>query len=826
VVQKTAEELEEIAAQKTRDFYERLRNEHLQKMKGKNSIPVRQGINYSEGGFIRFGRSRPYLPGRGQIPLARALPAVLKPLGGQLVKGALGLGGKGLKSPFLDIAQDLLYPDPTADDSDILRSMREQAELLDMARKRANFTPDLGDLPYVAPPGKLWRIFYYSANNTGIDGGYLSDDITAFAVTNYPESGFEYQKPRSVMVLLKFWHEPPSGSDTIFGRLADKRTIRLELINRRRPFDIDSTPDLDFPMDVAFPPFRFFPAAPGQPFIEVDPPRGDPRVPMAEQPPPFPTAPRFRPLGSPHWLPWDDPSRPHGLLPDLGSLPPGDNPYPPGPNGLDSLPTNFNSNLSIYQRVTDDYLPEKCMECRFDARVIRDIVTTAKKELLEEIAPTMALPVYEPNTDRIVTQSLKAIGTQETKTSMQRLYKEIAELQNRAHDTAGVLDLIQQLLNNLFNNGTDDEYVDLTVPVVNFNDAGEAVTTSTTISVKLQNVGVVHLLFEVLADARLNAGDSAKVTRIYQILGGDKWFPGGQTTPSISGKFDTEMKTAIESLFDSAGNEKVRTATNLQQLIALYLAPVAGRLGLNDFPATVPKSLLTYNDKDAVIDIKSLTDYLAWYVTQFDALMGQFPIEITIEDTDPLTKGNQTKKIELANISETLAELFGLSTQSSQNSSVGINFLMRLASEVIATKNASLITQDYVKANAAFMGYKGNPKKREINYSFNPTKLDTLDEFLQESKGYITGWDEEDKESIVAYLQKIVFSAGIIKQVFMRSPKQLDILRRELLNMANQASGKDDKEWRTILDFLNDPNGFFNRGDGPLPKVKDKDELK
>jgi hypothetical protein len=48
---------------------------------------------------------------------------------------------------------------------------------------------------------------------------------------------------------------------------------------------------------------------------------------------------------------------------------------------------------------------------------------------------------------------------------------------------------------------------------------------------------------------------------------------------------------------------------------------------------------------------------------------------------------------------------------------------MRLASEVIATKNAALITQDYSKANAAFLGYKGNPARREIDYSFDPAKL-------------------------------------------------------------------------------------------------------
>jgi hypothetical protein len=95
---------------------------------------------------------------------------------------------------------------------------------------------------------------------------------------------------------------------------------------------------------------------------------------------------------------------------------------------------------------------------------------------------------------------------------------------------------------------------------------------------------------------------------------------------------------------DLGGNEQTKTATNLQQLIQQYLAPFAYRLGLHDFPTEVPQTLLSYTDKDALTKIKTLTDYLGWYVQQFDALVGQFPIEITIEDIDPLTKGNQTKK--------------------------------------------------------------------------------------------------------------------------------------------------------------------------------------
>ncbi len=180
--------------------------------------------------------------------------------------------------------------------------------------------------------------------------------------------------------------------------------------------------------------------------------------------------------------------------------------------------------------------------------------------------------------------------------------------------------------------------------------------------------------------------------------------------PRITGRFDSEMRSLASTLIGPGGTEQELTAANLQQLILYHLVPIAYRLGLHEFPANVPQTLLSYTDKDPTIKINSLADYLGWYVQQFDALVGQFPIEITIEDTDPLTKGNQTKKIELANVSEALAELFGQGTQTSMNSGVAVNFLMRLASEVIATKKFKPHHTGLCKGECCIYGVQRQPK--------------------------------------------------------------------------------------------------------------------
>ncbi len=138
---------------------------------------------------------------------------------------------------------------------------------------------------------------------------------------------------------------------------------------------------------------------------------------------------------------------------------------------------------------------------------------------------------------------------------------------------------------------------------------------------------------------------------------------------------------------------------------------------------------------------------------------------------------------------------------------------------MIATKNATAITQDYARANAAFLGYKGNIVNRELKYAFNPSKLDSLEEFLKETKGYVAGWQEDDKESVVGYLQRISFAAGIIKAVFFRKGTQVEELQRAIASMVKSGDIKDEAEWRKFIESLNNPDSKFNQGQQPKPKA-------
>jgi hypothetical protein len=319
-------------------------------------------------------------------------------------------------------------------------------------------------------------------------------------------------------------------------------------------------------------------------------------------------------------------------------------------------------------------------------------------------------------------------------------------------------------------------------------------------------------------EEKLEEGDQYS-KRSYKILGGDTWFSGGGENPILQDAFESSLKGAANSWGFGTQSEPQASVNSLPNLLRLYQSILYHRQGLHQFPAQTPSTLLAYSDGADPITHNDFGDYFAWYVRQFDALMGQWPIKLTIEDIDPLQPGNQTKDIELPNLSEAIAEIYGLDQVSSTNAGVSVNFLMRLAAELIATKNATLITQDYVKANAAWMGYKGNPARREVQYNFNPDNLNSLDGFLQEKAGYIQGWEENDPESLVGFLQRLMFAAGIIKSVFFRDKDLLGQFGREIESLTQGDSFTTDEQWDRIIQLINDPDSPFNQGQIPKPNV-------
>lgn len=262
-------------------------------------------------------------------------------------------------------------------------------------------------------------------------------------------------------------------------------------------------------------------------------------------------------------------------------------------------------------------------------------------------------------------------------------------------------------------------------------------------------------------------------------------------------------------------------SANQEQLDLLRL--IAKRLGTKSYPVSTPKWLVT-NLEEATVKHESLTDFQFWLVRQLDALIGEFPIRVQIQDADPTEAGQQPKSVNLPNLAEAVAEIYGLAAKTSVDSDVHTSFLMRLAAEVMAAKNAALIAQDYASANASYLGYQGNQVERAVTYAFDPTELDSLETILKESRKYIVGWQNDDKENVAAYLQKLMFSAGLIKTIFFRKGKDLERILKEVSQFMPDPESEESAGWKEFIQLINNPESLENKETELKPEIRPIDK--
>lgn len=258
----------------------------------------------------------------------------------------------------------------------------------------------------------------------------------------------------------------------------------------------------------------------------------------------------------------------------------------------------------------------------------------------------------------------------------------------------------------------------------------------------------------------------------------------------------------------------------LELLEAIY-----SRLGVDEFPVSAPPLLTQENDKEVALE--NHAQLWEWLARNLDAVMGQFPIKIKITDSDPTKRGNQEVELDLPNVAETLAELFGLVYQAENNSDLMTEMMLRLIPEVLATKNAAITGQSYSKANASFLGYKGNVKEVKVDYNFDLEKTDTLPSFLSNSKKKVKVFQDESKESVLDILAKLEFAAGIIKAVFYTKPTERNRLLTAIESIIeDEAQAIPHKEqWRDWLQRMNRDAGKHNAGQPIQPEiVEDKHE--
>lgn len=248
---------------------------------------------------------------------------------------------------------------------------------------------------------------------------------------------------------------------------------------------------------------------------------------------------------------------------------------------------------------------------------------------------------------------------------------------------------------------------------------------------------------------------------------------------------------------------------------------IARRLGTDQFPAKVPRSL-SADDGNATMKVESLSELMGWYIRQFDALVGQFPIEITFDDVDPLKEGDQKKTLKLPNIAETLAELMGISTLTSINSNTLVNGMVRNLIEANAAKVYSLKAQYLAQAIADYLSFDIKEVKTPVPSAFTPGKTE-LDDLLAETDQEVVLTHYDDQRDFEDELKELLQAAAITRAVHYRKYRGSQDLKdqvknrfKELMSLAQNGSpdpsDSDDNGSRSDFDtFVEDvESGFAN----------------
>lgn len=307
------------------------------------------------------------------------------------------------------------------------------------------------------------------------------------------------------------------------------------------------------------------------------------------------------------------------------------------------------------------------------------------------------------------------------------------------------------------------------------------------------------------------------ISRIYQILGGSRWFDS-DGNPS----FKIDAEAAINSIRtniypdDEQEDTETYTATDLITLLQINAAVQYQRSGFHRLPAVVPENLVLDpdDDEDPNLRIVDLFTWQEWQLKQLDQLFGAWPLKINFKNAE-----GEESIVKLENTSEAIAELYGLLLNVASESDLQTELAFKAITEAIGAKVAATNAYDYAKGNAEFLGYKGNSKNKEIPLTITPG-AENLRDSLKEGKKKLPRWQNEDQLDLVSLTTKILFAAEIIKSVFYQQyDSDRGLYGETLADRRKDEQGQEEDRWRQFLDELRNPAGVRYSELNPRPDI-------
>lgn len=275
----------------------------------------------------------------------------------------------------------------------------------------------------------------------------------------------------------------------------------------------------------------------------------------------------------------------------------------------------------------------------------------------------------------------------------------------------------------------------------------------------------------------------------------------------IPSKFETKKDTPEISRNFLPNDLNLASIGKIEQV----LAP-------NEFPGELPHLLNIERNGETSEDrkVKNYPELFIRFFTEFDSILGEFPIKIKIDDADITEGGNQEKQILIGNLAEGISEIFGLGFSGGSINDAVLNILLRLIPEIIRIRQLSLTTQDVCIANRDFLGYPEKEVVETVESNFSAIKkLTDIAKILEpESQKYKT-IEFDGKDTLMAYLMRLQFVASLQKAALTKSVESVE-------NLIDKAQNGDinNSGWDEFVNEINNPLSQFNLGE-KVSRIRD-----
>ena len=194
------------------------------------------------------------------------------------------------------------------------------------------------------------------------------------------------------------------------------------------------------------------------------------------------------------------------------------------------------------------------------------------------------------------------------------------------------------------------------------------------------------------------------------------------------------------------------------------LKRVYGVTGCKAFPVIHPKTL--QGNSNETVELQSLVEQLVWVTQYLDMTLGQWPVTLKIPDIDPTKPGNQeSAPIQVPNVSELLAEMYGLSLQEAiTRSDKRVEF--KSAMEIELVKKALFRLKFDVEAMIDYLGFDDEFEKRKLKLAFNPKDAQNFVENSEEQVRVRVFKPGKKNPTLNSILDKLLVAASHVQKAF------------------------------------------------------------